>query len=378
MFKRKLKPDGTIDKFKARLVAKGYKQKHNVDYFDTYSPVTRIASIRILFAIASIYKLVVHQMDVKTAFLNGDLEEEVYMEQPEGYVILGQEHTVCKLVKSLYGLKQAPKQWHEKFDNIMLTHGYVIYGADKCVYSKFINNEGVIICLYIDDLLIFGTSLNVVHDAKHFLASNFDMKDLGEANVILGINILRDNDCITLSQSHYVEKIFKKFEYFDMSPMSTPFDSNVHLFKSRGDSISQDKYAQIIGSLMFLTNCTRPNIAYNVGRLIRCTYNPSIEHWDAISRLLRYLKSTFDYGLSYCGYPAILEGYCDANWISDIDEVKPTSGYVFTLAGGAVSWKSSKQTCIARSTMESELVALKKAGSEAEWFRSLLIDIPLY
>ena len=129
---------------------------------------------------------------------------------------------------------------------------------------------------------------------------------------------------------------------------------------------------------MFLTNCTRPNIAYNVGRLIRCTYNPSIEHWDAISRLLRYLKSTFDYGLSYCGYPAILEGYCDANWISDIDEVKPTSGYVFTLAGGAVSWKSSKQTCIARSTMESELVALKKVGSEAEWFRSLLIDIPLY
>ena len=125
----------------------------------------------------------------------------------------------------------------------MLTHGYVIYGADKCIYSKFINNEGVIICLYIDDLLIFGTSLNVVHDAKHFLASNFDMKDLGEANVILGINILRDNDCITLSQSHYVEKILKKFEHFDMSPMPTPFDSNVHLFKNRGDSVSQDKYA---------------------------------------------------------------------------------------------------------------------------------------
>ena len=207
MFKRKLKPDGTIDKFKARLVAKGYKQKHNVDYFDTYSLVTRIASIRILFAIASIYKLVVYQMDVKTAFLNGDLEEEIYMEQPDGYVVLGQEHKVCKLVKSLYGLKQAPKQWHEKFDNVMLTHGYVINGANKCIYSKFINNECVIICLYVDDLLIFGTSLDVVHNAKHFLASNFDMKDLGKANIILGNKILRDNDCITLSQSHYVEKI---------------------------------------------------------------------------------------------------------------------------------------------------------------------------
>ena len=127
-----------------------------------------------------------------------------------------------------------------------------------------------------------------------------------------------------------------------------------------------------------MTNCSCPDISYDVSRLSRCTHNLSIEHWDAISRLLRYLKGTFDYGLSYCGYPAILEGYCDANWIFDTDEVKPASGYVFTLAEGAVSWKSSKQTCIARFTMESELVALEKAGSEAEWLRSLLIDLPLY
>ena len=140
----------------------------------------------------------------------------------------------------------------------MLTHGYVINGADKCIYSKFINNEGVIMCLYVDDLLIFGTSLDVMHDAKHFLAANFDMKDLGEANIILGINILRDNDCITLSQSHYVEKILKKFDHFDMSPMFTPFDSKVHLVKNRGDSVSQDKYAQIISSLMFFDKLYSP------------------------------------------------------------------------------------------------------------------------
>ena len=278
VFKRKLKLNDTINKYKARLVAKGYKQKHNVDYFDTYSSITRIASIRILFAIASIYKFVVNQMNVKTVFLNGDLEEEIYMGQLKGYVVLGQEHKVCKLVKSLYGLKQTPKQWHENFDKVMLTHGYVINGADKCIYSKFINNEGVITCLYINDLLIFRTSLNVVHDAKCFLASNFDIKDLGGANVILGIKIFRDNDCITLSQSHYAEKILKKFEYFDMSLMSTPFDLKVHLIKNHGDSFSQNKYAQIIGSLIFLTNCTCPNIAYIVGRLSRYTHNPSIEH----------------------------------------------------------------------------------------------------
>jgi hypothetical protein len=264
------------------------------------------------------------------------------------------------------------------FDKVMLSNVYVINGADKRIYSKFNNNESVIICLYADDLLIFGTSLDVVHNTKRFLGSNFDMKDMGGANVILGIKILKNDDCITLSQSHYIEKVLKIFEYFDLSPMSTPYDSKVHLVKNLGDSISQERYSQIIGSLMFLTNCTRPNIAYVVGRLSRYTYNPSIEHWNAISRLLRYLKGTINFGLSYCGYPTVLEGYCDANWISDSDEVKPSSGYVFTLAGGAVSWKSSKQTCIARSTMEAELVALEKAGSEAEWLKSLLVDLPLY
>jgi hypothetical protein len=287
-------------------------------------------------------------MDVKTAFLNGDLEEEIYMEQPEGLVIPGQKHKVCKLVKSLYGLKQAPKQ----FDKVMLSNAYLINGGDKCIYSKFNNNEGVIICLYVDDLLIFGTKVDVVHVAKIFLSSNFDMKDMGEVDVILGIKVLRDNNCITLSQSHCVEKMLKRFEHFDYSPISTRYDSKIHLVKNHGDSVLQEKYAHIIGSLMFLTNCTCPDIAYAVGRLSRYTYNPSVEHWDAISRLLRYLKGTINYGLSYCGFPAILERYCDANWISDSDEVKPTSGYVFTLAGGAISWKSSKQTCIARYTME--------------------------
>ena len=160
----------------------------------------------------------------------------------------------------------------------MLSNAYVINGADKCIYSKFNNNEGVVTCLYVDDLLIFGTSLDVVHNTKRFLGFNFDMKDMGEVNVILGIKILRNDGCITLSQSHYVKKVLKRFEYFDLSPMSTPYDSKVHLVKNFGDSVSQERYAQIIGSLMFLTNCTRPDIAYVVGRLSRYTHNPSIEH----------------------------------------------------------------------------------------------------
>jgi hypothetical protein len=215
ILKRKMKVDGTIDKFKARLVAKGFTQKEGIDYFDTYAPVARIASIRVLLALASIYKLVIHQMDVKTAFLNGELDEEVYMKQPEGFVVKGQEHKVCKLTKSLYGLKQAPKQWHQKFDQVVLANGYKINESDKCIYSKFHNGKGVMICLYVDDMLIFGTDLNEVEKTKSFLSKSFDMKDLGEADVILGIKIIRDGENVGLSQSHYIEKVLKKFDHFD-------------------------------------------------------------------------------------------------------------------------------------------------------------------
>ena len=174
-FKKKMKVDGTIDKFKARLVAKGF----------TYAPVVRIASIRMLIALASIHKFVIHQMNVKTTFLNGELVEEVYMKQLEGFVIKGQEDKVCKLTKSLYWLKQAPKQWHQKFDQVVLANGYIINESEKCIYSKFQNGKGVKICLYVDNMLIFGTSINEVEETKAFLSKKFDIKDLGEADVIL-------------------------------------------------------------------------------------------------------------------------------------------------------------------------------------------------
>ncbi len=377
IFKRKLKPDGSVDKYKARLVAKGFTQKENVDYFDTFAPVSRISSIRVLFALASVHKLIIHQMDVKTAFLNGDLQEEIYMVQPEGYVVFGQETKVCKLRKSLYGLKQAPKQWHEKFDQVLLGNNFSTTGVDKCVYTKLEGGECVIISLYVDDMLIFGTTLEIVEHTKSFLSSQFDMKDLGEASVILGVKIIRKESCLMLSQEHYVEKLLMKFNYFEVTPVSTPYDANTQLKKNKGESVAQQEYAQIIGSLMHLMNFTRPDIAYAVCRLSRYTQNPNEEHWNALVRIMKYLKGTMKCGIMYSGFPAVLEGYSDANWISDSDETKSTSGYIFTLGGGAVSWKSSKQTIIARSTMESEFIALEMAGSEAEWLKNFLADISL-
>nr|KAJ0204103.1 hypothetical protein LSAT_V11C500253940 [Lactuca sativa] len=183
-----MKVDGTIDKYKAGLVIQGFRQKQGIDFFDTYAPVAKISTIRLLLAFAAIHNLVIHQMDVKTAFLNGDLDEEIYMKQPEGFVMPGNEHKVCKLKKSLYGLKQAPKQWHQKFDDVVWSNGFALNQADKYVYRTFdTSSKGVMICLYVDDMLIFGTDLEEVDKTKKFLSSSFDMKDMGEAEVILGI-----------------------------------------------------------------------------------------------------------------------------------------------------------------------------------------------
>ncbi|GKU99886.1 hypothetical protein SLEP1_g12666 [Rubroshorea leprosula] len=291
-------------------------------------------------------------------------DEEVYMEQPEGFVMPGQEKKVCKLIKSLYGLKQAPKQWHQKFDEVVLANGFKLNEADKCVYSKFKNGQGVLICLYVDDMLIFGTNIEQVEETKRFLSRNFSMKDMGAVDVIFGIKIHRDGDNLILSQSHYIEKVLKKFNFYDCAIVSTPFDPNVRLTSNDGKPIAQLEYSRVIGCLMYAMICTRPNIAYAVGKLSRYTSNPNSLHWQGIHRVLKYLKKTMYYGICYNGYPSVLEGFTDASWITDHEDHKSTTGWIFMLGGGAVSWGSKKQTCITDSTMAAEFIALNSACKE--------------
>ena len=369
VFRRKYNTNVSIQTFKARLVAKGFRQKEGIDYFDTYAPVARITSIRVLLSLSSIYDLFVHQMDVKTAFLNGDLDEEVYMEQPEGFLLPGNEHKVCKLIKSLYGLKQSPKQWHEKFDSVILEYGFVHNSADKCVYSKFTEHFGVIICIYVDDMLIIGTNMHGVNDTKSYLTSKFKMKDLGEVDTILGIKVRKHSGGFALCQSHYIEKVLSKFKHLDIKEANTPYDVSSKLTGNSGRAVAQIEYAM---------HCTRPDIAFTVCKLSRYTNNPSVEHWKPIARVLGYLKRTMNFGLFYNKYPIVLEGYTDASWITSAFDNKSTTGWVFVLGGGAVSWASKKQMCITHSTMESEFVALAAAGKEAEWLRNLLLDITLW
>ncbi|GKA05768.1 zinc finger, CCHC-type containing protein [Tanacetum coccineum] len=221
IFKRKMKIDGTIENFKVRLVIQGFRQKSRIEYFDTYALVTRISTIRLLITLALIHNLIIHQMDVKTTFLNGELDEEVYMKQPQGFIMSGNENKMCKLIKSIYGLKQAPKQWHQKFNEVVLSNGYLLNQTDKYVYRKFDESgKGFIICLYVDDMLIFGTDQVQVDLTKEFLSSRFSMKDMGEADVILSIKIKHKSNGIAISQSHYIEKVLKKFNYFDCTLVS--------------------------------------------------------------------------------------------------------------------------------------------------------------
>jgi hypothetical protein len=233
MFKKKLRPDGTIEKYNVGIVEKGYTQKEGKDYFDTYSPVERLTTIRVLLSMAASYGLIVHQMDIKTAFLKGELEEEIYMDQPDRFVVKGEEIKVCKLLKSLYGQKQAPKQWHEKFDRTLTSIGFVVNEADKCVYYRHGGSEDIILCLYMDDILIFGKNMKVIHEVKSFLSKCFDMKDLGQADVILNIKLIKNESGITLLQSHYIEKILSWFGFIDGKSSPTPYDPSVILRKNK-------------------------------------------------------------------------------------------------------------------------------------------------
>jgi hypothetical protein len=225
----------------------------------------------------------------------------------------------------------------EKFDRTLTFVCFVLNEADKCVYYHHGGGEGVILCLYVDDILIFGTNVKVILEVKSFLSKSFDMNDLGEADVILNIKLNKNESGITLWQSHYIEKILSRFGFIDSKSSSTPYDPSVILRKNKNKPTDQLRYSQIIGSLMYLASVTRPDISFAVSKLSRFMSNPGIDHWHALERVMRYLCGTMSYGIHYLGHAAVLEGYSDTNWISDVDDIKVTSGYVFTFGGGAVS-----------------------------------------
>eukprot|EP00253_Pinus_taeda_P016938 PITA_16938 len=319
VFKKKTNAEGKVEKYKARL-AKGYSQVSGIDFGDIFSPVAKVTSIRLLLSVVVAFDFEVEQMDVKTTFLHRDLEEEIYMKQPEGFAVKGKKELVCKLKKSLYGLKQSPRMWDQKFDTFIQGLGFTRSKADHCVYFKVIGDRVIYLVLYVDDMLLVGNDKEIIQDLKTQLSSKFDMKDLGAANYILGMEIKRDRAKrkLWLNQRKYVETILQRFNMQDSKTMKVPIPVGVRL------SIEQCPKTQ--------------------------------EEEEDMSRV----------------------PYASAvDWVGDLDHIRSTSGYVFNLFGGAVSWMSKKQSVVALSTTEAEYTAVTHASKEVVWLQILCSSMGL-
>ncbi|KAK1612196.1 hypothetical protein QYE76_035869, partial [Lolium multiflorum] len=385
IFKRKTDADGNITVYKARLVAKGFRQIQGVDYDETFSPVAKLKSVRILLAIAAFFDYEIWQMDVKTAFLNGDIEEELYMVQPKGFVDPKNADKVCKLQRSIYGLKQASRSWNRRFDKVIKDFGFIQCHGEACIYKKVSGSSVAFLILYVDDILLIGNDIELLSSVKGYLNNSFSMKDLGEASYILGIKIYRDRSrrLIGLSQSTYLDKILKKFRMDESKKGFLPMLPGKVLSKTQGpataeerERMSQIPYASAVGSIMYAMLCTRPDIAHAVSLTSRYQSDPGMEHWTAVKNILKYLKRTKDMFLCYGGdQELVVTSYTDASWNTDPDDSKSQSGYVFILNGAAVSWASSKQCTVAKSSTESEYIAASEASSEAVWMKRFIVEL---
>ncbi|KAL5757477.1 hypothetical protein ACOSP7_020088 [Xanthoceras sorbifolium] len=371
-------------RYKARMVVKGFQQKEGIDYNEIFSPVVKLTTIRLVLKIVAAENLHLEQLDVKTAFLHGDLEEEIYMRQPEGFKEAGKENLVCRLKKSLYGLKQAPRQWYKKFDSFMSSSGFTRCQADHCCYIKRFDNSFIILLLYVDDMLVAGSDMQEIMNLKRELSKQFAMKDLGAAKQILGMRIKRDtkSETLLLSQAEYIKKVLSRFNMQDAKPVSTPLGVHFRLSKEQSPKTEEERthmakvpYASAIGSLMYAMVCTRPDIAQAVGAVSRYMNNPGKIHWEAVKWILRYLRGTTNKTLCFKGGDTTLTGYVDADLAGNVDIRKSTTGYVYTLGGTAVSWVSQLQKIVALSTTEAEYVAVTEASKEMVWLQSFLEEL---
>ncbi|GIL49048.1 hypothetical protein Vafri_5519 [Volvox africanus] len=381
VYKIKRAEDGGIERFNARLVAKGYEQRAGIDYGEVFAPTSRFASLRTLLAVAAAKGMQIHQLDVSTAFLNGELEEELWMEQPPGYESADPEQA-CRLLRSIYGLKQAPHCWYVKLVTELDKLGFKPSKSDPALFIKRDEKEIVYLLIHVDDFLTTSSDEELIKKVKAAIREVFKIRDLGEAKVFLGMEISRGvNGEVKLSQQRYIEALLQRHQLVDAKPRTTPLPPGSRVLPAEdGDTELADstKYRALIGELNYLATSTRPDIAQAMSVLARFMEKPSKAHMGLALGVLRYLAGTKDIGLCFGGGRELtMAGYSDSDWAGDPATRRSTTGYVFTLGGAAISWNSQLQRTVAASSVEAEYQATSAAVREALWLRKLAGELGL-
>ncbi|KAL8133051.1 hypothetical protein AgCh_008493 [Apium graveolens] len=371
VFKVKLKSDGSLERCKARLVAKGYNQKHGIDYQETFSPVVKMSTVRILLALAASRNWELHQLDVNNAFLHGTLKEVVYMQVPDG--VPNPHNLVCLLRKSIYGLKQASREWHAKLVEELICQGFM---QSKNDYSLFIKRQGSVMCIaavYVDDVILTGDDLQAIHSLKQHLDSKFGIKDLGDLHFFLGIEVTRTASGIVLSQQKFANELLLESGFDNSSHTITPLPVHLKLSLTDGDLIDQPNlYRSLIG---YLTN-TRPDLSYTVQVLSQFMHSPRFPHLVALKHTLRYLAGTVTQGILLQASDRLtLQAFSDVDWASCIDTRRSVTGYILLFGNSPVTWKSKKQNTVSRSSAEVEYRAMASAAAEVTWVVRLLSEL---
>ena len=368
---------GKIERYKARLVARGYSQTYGIDYDETFAPVAKMNTVRILVSCAANFGWPLHQLDVKNAFLHGDLQEEVYMEIPPGFGTSETTGKVCKLRKSIYGLKQSPRAWFDRFRQAVCNMGYSQCNGDHTLFYRHSKLHITILAVYVDDIIITGDDVEEIERLKGNLNKTFEVKDLGKLKYFLGIEVARSSKGIALSQRKYTLDLLSDVGMLGCKAAPTPIDQNHKVTAQSGELVEKEKYQRLVGRLLYLCH-TRPDIAYAVSVVSRYMHEPRSGHLEAVHRILRYLKGTPGKGLWFKinGHLGV-DGYTDADWASCLDDRRSTSGYCVFVGGNLVSWRSKKQPVVSKSTAEAEYRAMSLGVSEMIWVRNLLGELKL-
>jgi hypothetical protein len=369
--------DGTVSRRKVRIAAGGHRQIENVNYTDTFASAAKIATIRIVLALAAKWDWELDQVDVVAAFLNGILKEEVYMEAPYGVLAKNDRSMVCQLLQTLYGLKQAGNEWYKEMSRVFKLMGFKVSLCDSSLFIRFNEQGGLIIPVSTDDMAIAGSSRELVDNFKAELSKYFKITDEGELHWLLGFEVKRNREkrTIALNQKSYIEAMAKKFGQDTARPTYTPLEPGTVLSKDQCPDVPIDEPYQVAsGHVLWPALITRPDVQCPVGLTAQFAQNPATEHWRAVMRIIRYLYTTRDYWLVLGGEGDVGVGYVDADWASQMDR-HSISGYCFHIGQGAVTWSSKRQSIVALSTTEAEYIAGVHAAKEAEWLRQLFAEL---